>query len=268
MFVVMLPMLLIALIAFQIPSYLKTAVPKTGKVIDADSGDGVSDAVVFVKGLWHQNGLWQAPGPTCIYFDMLVTDAQGNFSVPSHYSRFEIGLPGRDSGHDWTIEVRKSGYISGDAELPLTFDASGAYNHPPIPWNSAYKDYQWNGLAIEIPPILLRQPDMTLEERIAMFEPRGTDPAFGCHFSTDDVHDYLSKARQSFYSQQEKVVCHSSQTATTNENTVFTIGEWARNRVGFRNTLKNAGLPFRAGRASSGFEYQLTDLCKAMQAGE
>ena len=265
---VILPALIAALLAFQFPSYLKTAVPKTGQIIDADSGEGVPGAVVFVKGLWHQTGLWQTPAATCVYFDMLVTDAQGNFSVPSHYSKFEIGLPGRDAEHDWTIEVRKNGYVYGDAELPLVFNESGIYSHPPIPWNSAYKNFQWNGLAIQIPSISLRQLDMTLEERVGMFESHGYDPAFGCHFLNEDIHEYLSNLRRSFYLDQEKIVCRSPEASTTNSATVLGLWSLARNRDAFKKEMKDAGLPVPLSTTAHGFVYRLTDVCRSMKAGE
>jgi len=159
-----------------------TYAPKTGRIVDSDTGVGIPDVTVIVQGRYVSGYsrkspvnmfffalipiAWEHGGRESLYTIVTKTDQQGNFSVPSTYEQTWDSVKNEGSGFmprefeaEWELTPIKFGYLpwidsdykhvkssSGDEPIAL----AGVKMKPAKPGPSGFKEelnaYRYAGI--------------------------------------------------------------------------------------------------------------------------
>ena len=109
---------------FVAPRFLPALGPKTGRIIDHDTGEGIAGATVVARGSFEGNGGWRSIH-FCTYASMTITDKDGYYSLPSEYSHWTFASPSINSENVWLMFASKDGYVQADVKWPFDYDSNG-----------------------------------------------------------------------------------------------------------------------------------------------
>ncbi|TAH45394.1 MAG: carboxypeptidase regulatory-like domain-containing protein [Dokdonella sp.] len=157
--------LLVLLFLPQLPDRLAVHMAKTGTVVDSKTGRPMPNVIVISAG-WASHGpLLVGPGGYAhLYQFVTTTDAQGRYEIPSTWSTFGLALPGSEPRSGWIATAFKPGYaVVGDEKSWKVFHSDGTTMFKPrsvfdTPGASS------RGIYLEVEPIKLYRPTMTLKE--------------------------------------------------------------------------------------------------------
>jgi hypothetical protein len=138
---------------------------KDGRVIDADSGKGISGARVISVATANSRNAVHGGSYETLFRVVETTDVNGNYSIPSQWSHVTIWfppIPGTGPDVRWTLTVLYPGYVTvGDENTWEKFDRFGnpvylarSVEHPPAV----------SELGAHINDILLKKANLTLKQ--------------------------------------------------------------------------------------------------------
>lgn len=255
----------VALLVFFIvlPSYLPALAPKTGRIIDHDSGQGIADADVVVSGWYSQRGAWRDID-FCTYVAITKTDKEGYYHLPSEYSHVVVSTPSSNPENIWYLYASKDGYVTAGTKWPLEYDIDGGVKGVSR-WDSRSHSNTRAGSAIAITPIELMQVHMTLQQRIAYFRETGLST-----YCSDD-NSYLAPMRQAvheFYQSVLNEICSSAENDTipsTSVNYLMLYADEVQDYIAAWRKLDPQQNHHQM--TANAVSYKLSDVCNVARAG-
>ena len=169
----------------QLPDRIATHMPKSGLVIDAETGMPMPNVIVIAAG-WASQGpvLFGPGGYNPLYRIVTQTDAEGRYRIPATWDGFSIGVPGFSPRTGWAITVFQMGYAVVGDEKAWEFDARGRANFRPAS-SVEIPPYSYKDSMIEVAPIQMYKPTLTLKQAVVYYgkvrgaggpHDRSTDP--------------------------------------------------------------------------------------------
>src|SRR5581483_4916046 len=143
---------------------------KTGRVIDADTGEGIPGAFVVADANFIESVL--KTGTLSEYRLILRTDSKGNYAIPSTWQyaispRFYwMTFFFESSKHTWTVLALKPGYIEDADEQNLVPPTADVDYRPRV---SRQRVSSWSGLSVNVQPIKLRKHNLSSAQAIVYY---------------------------------------------------------------------------------------------------
>jgi hypothetical protein len=148
----------------QLPGRSATHMPKTGLVIDTETGRTMPHVIVIATGWTSQGPILFGPGGyNTLYRIVTQTDAEGRYQIPATWAEFTMGVPGFSPRTGWAITVFQTGYAVEGDEQAWEFDGDGTANFRPAS-SLEIPSYSYNDLMIEVEPIKMYKPTLSLKQ--------------------------------------------------------------------------------------------------------
>ena len=157
-------LLLLFLIVPLIPDRIVVHMPKTGIVVDSETGRPMPHVIVIAAG-WTSGGpvLVGPGGYSDLYRIVTFTDENGRYRIPSTWNEIITGGPSFGSRTGWVVTVFKPGYaVVGDEKgWEFRSDGSSLYRPKSV---AVSPDFAYRGFDIEVAPIMMFKPTLNLKE--------------------------------------------------------------------------------------------------------
>lgn len=161
---VMILFLIIASCMPQIPARMSTHMPKTGLVIDTETGKPMPHVIVIASGWSSQGGVLVGNGGySTLYRIVTYTDDEGRYEIPSTWLDMVLWVPGFSPRVGWVVTVFQTGYAVVGDERAWEADSRGMLSRQAASGLST-PSYSYKGLVIEVNPIKMYKPTLTLRE--------------------------------------------------------------------------------------------------------
>lgn len=160
--VLLLPILFLIVPLF--PDRIVVHMPKTGVVIDSETGRPMPHVIVIAAG-WTSHGpvLFGPGGYSDLYRIVTYTDEDGRYRIPSTWSEIITGALGFGTRSGWVVTVFKPGYAIVGDEKGWEFDKDGSSRFRPKSVAVA-PDFAYRAIDIEVAPIRMFKPTLKLKE--------------------------------------------------------------------------------------------------------
>ncbi len=152
------------LVLIQPYRFAKVLAEKHGRVVDAQTGEGLSGvAVIMNYGLWSSTPM-QAGYSGCLHQKIVWTDADGSYVIPNASKDIDVAedmllrmVPGYSRSYGWTLLYYKEGYVVKEELKRMVDTIEGR----PVPSIVPFEPYTKNGPIYIVPQVLMQQADMT-----------------------------------------------------------------------------------------------------------
>ena len=136
----------------------------TGLVIDAETGKPMPNVIVIASGWSSQGGVLVGNGGySTLYRIVTTTNAEGRYYIPTTWLDMVPWVPGFDPQVGWVVTVFQPGYaVVGDEQAWEKNKRGEMYGRALS--GQVTPSYSYNGLFIEVDPIRLYKPTLTLKE--------------------------------------------------------------------------------------------------------
>jgi hypothetical protein len=146
------------LLLTNLPAFM----PKTGRIVDGATGNGIPDIPVIAIGSSGGMNFFGGGNYHQLYRILTRTDANGTYRIPSTWrsAPYWSGLPGTRPQVNWAITAFKIGYaVVGDDDAWLS-DDRGSF--PLQPRSTEFSPKAIVGLlTVDVNPIAMRHIDLT-----------------------------------------------------------------------------------------------------------
>ena len=245
----------------QLSEILIALGPKSGRIIDADSGDGIPGVIVVEESWFVEEGLLNRSAG-CTSIEMTHTDANGNYHFQDSYYGWEMGFPTRSPHQHFFIHTTKHGYIEATTTWPLIHDSAGSIQTSYEPWSSTNFKLKMKGSEVEIPPIQLRQVEMSLQDEAKYFFFAGLQKY--CPNSSASVAP-LRDATSDFYEYATDKVCRGNDEDPIAKELVESIAIYSPNDSPVFQAMQDLNKKYRiAPQSKKGF-YPRDEACAALR---
>ena len=164
LFFVIVLFLIIASCMPQIPARMATHMPKTGLVIDTETGRPMPHVIVIASGWSSQGGVLVGNGGySTLYRIVTYTDDEGRYEIPSTWLDMVLWVPGFSPRVGWVVTVFQTGYAVVGDERAWEADSRGEMNRQALS-GLVTPSYSYKGSFIEVDPIKMYKPTLTLKE--------------------------------------------------------------------------------------------------------
>jgi hypothetical protein len=147
----------------QVPGYVTAALPKEGRVIDAQTHEPVADATVIAAAIYSSGTLLGGSDWEKLYSLTTATDRDGWFAFPSEWGAMKFGFPGLHPRTVWVITVFKPPFAVVGDEDSWAFDVRGRANSPPRS-TELTPSWTWVGDRLRVGSIEVSRPSFELNE--------------------------------------------------------------------------------------------------------
>jgi hypothetical protein len=153
----------------QVPGCLMSIAAKSGTVVDAATGRGLANVLVFESARFDEAGLVHGSRSEALYHVIVATDADGNYTLPSQLSKVQVGIPGTGPTMRFVITAFKPGYIVAGDESGWKTDQRGeaAYDPPSV---QVSPNASLSGLFARVDPIRMEPRELSLAEAAIYYE--------------------------------------------------------------------------------------------------
>ena len=156
--------LIIASCMPQIPARMATHMPKTGLVIDTETGKPMPHVIVIASGWSSQGGVLVGNGGySTLYRIVTYTDDEGRYEIPSTWLDMVLWVPGFSPRVGWVVTVFQTGYAVEGDERAWEADSEGMMFRRAAS-GLVTPSYANKGSFIEVDPIKMYKPTLTLKE--------------------------------------------------------------------------------------------------------
>ena len=248
----------------QVPGCIAAHMPKSGRVVDVETGKGLPDAFVIASARFLSEPFLFGPSGYSILYNVIVrTDADGNFRIPSTWLDFKMGGPGSNARTIWIVTVFEPGYaVVGDENAWEEFDSRG--NPRFVPRSTAVSpDLSGGGRPGNIGTIRMFKPTLTLKQASTYYS---TVKGAG-HPSSGSTDPNVLALRKKGYDLLAPWVCAENASTELDYLTAVTILGFAMNRDEALNKFE-ALYPKNYREAQEGRrKYKADVICKIMTKG-
>jgi hypothetical protein len=198
---------LIYVLAVSTKRELGLQAPKTGIVLDAETGQPL--AGVYVVARWHEfidnplligDGRWWDGG--CVYQTIVRTDSQGIYRIPATYGKFNVEgnlRIDRSKKYFWDLYAYSKGYGMPNVEYPSGIGPlSYSDNHPTVGLIGILPVEQG------VQPILLEKNTTPPAQRL--WDIGYTSWRFACKAASED-HAQSDSIAEQFYAEAYAAAC-------------------------------------------------------------
>lgn len=158
--------LLVFPILAQVFGNAKAYLPKTGRIVDLETGKGMADTTVIAVATFYAPNPVEGSAHGTLYRIITHTDSDGDYSIPSTWSHVVFAfpaLPGTTPKVTWIITAYKPGYAIVGDEVAWVFDEYGQASYfPRSTWFSPASTFQ--GVSVHVAPITMKTVDLSLKE--------------------------------------------------------------------------------------------------------
>lgn len=147
-----------------IPDRIVVHMPKTGVVIDEETGKPMSNVIV-IAAAWTSHGpvLFGPGGYADLYRIVTFTDEEGRYRIPSTWSEIVTGPPTYGTQNGWEVTVFMPGYAVVGDEKGWQFREDGSPIYKPRS-TFAMPEFSYRGTFIEVAPLRMFKPTLNLKE--------------------------------------------------------------------------------------------------------
>ena len=142
---------------------------KSGAVIDAATGRGLANVLVFESARFEEAGLVHGSRSEALYHVIVETDADGNYTLPSQLSKLRIGIPGTGPTMRFVITAFKPGYVVAGDESGWKTDQHGEAPYDP-PSVQISPNASLSGLSAHVDPIRMDSRELSLADAAIYYE--------------------------------------------------------------------------------------------------
>lgn len=149
------------LVMIQPYRFAMTLAEKRGRVVDAQTGEGLPDVVVIANYELESATPVQI-GSGCVHQKIVRTDANGYYVVPDASRDIDTAkrllwrmLPGFSESYGWLLLYYKDGYLEKE-EMERMVDL---IEGQPVPSVARVAPYEKEGAIYVVPPVVLQQVD-------------------------------------------------------------------------------------------------------------
>lgn len=255
--------LLLFLIVPLVPDRIVVHMPKTGVVIDSETGRPMPHVIVIAAG-WTSHGpvLFGPGGYSDLYRIVTYTDEDGRYRIPSTWSEIITGIPTFGTRSGWVVTVFKPGYAVVGDEKGWEFGSDGASLYRPKSVAVA-PDFAYRGIDIEVAPIRMFKPALNLKEAAVYYS--GIEGVGATYFGSTEPGDLA--IRQQGYALFAPWVCALDPESDLDRLTLDTLRGFAVDQIESGELLGKLD-PFQAHLESYQHpKYKAGIVCKIMTNG-
>lgn len=158
------------LVLIQPYRFAKVLAEKRGRVVDAQTGKGLTGvAVIMNYGLWSSTPM-QAGYSGCMHQKIVWTDADGSYVIPNASKDIDVAkdmlvrmVPGYSRDYGWTLLYYKEGYVVKEELKRMVDTIEGR----PVPSVVPFEPYTKSGPIYIVPPVSMQKVDMASSPAMA-----------------------------------------------------------------------------------------------------
>lgn len=253
-------LILIALFGTQVPSVVMAHSPKTGRVIDAETGQGMVGVYIVASASFYAQGLFGGSADEPLYRIVTRTDSNGEFKLPSTWSKASFALPIASPRVVWMVTAVKPGYVVvGDEDALNSWRKDGS----PRLWPRSVEsnpNARWQGGMVQISPIQLRNTPLTNKPALVYF---WTQASLGSRAALQQTPESLD-LRKVGYDAFVPYVCSLDADSVLDQYEALAYRAVARNSMAFSSNLDRME-PWTNGEKFSHSSFHAGNICAALK---
>jgi hypothetical protein len=254
-----------AFVVCNLPGFLMARVPKTGRIVDATSGEGIRDVTVIASAVFSScGGLVETRCESFTEYRLLTrTDANGRYWIRPAFGGLGTLVPLLgEKDEEWHITAVRPGYaIVGDHVAWTYLDESGRPKFPPPSASDVPPAYSLVLFAL-VDPIRMYRVDLDLKQTAIYMS--GVVP--GDSFVRESKPSEEVALRRRIFAPLQASVCAQRSDADLDLSTYGAFLDLAPDRAAFLTKAREID-PDIAKDFSLKRRYSAAVVCEEMKAG-
>lgn len=253
-------LVLVVLFGSQVPPILMAHSSKVGRVVDAETGQGMPDTYVVATAVFSAQGLIAGSANEALCRVVAKTDSDGRFRIPSTWSKARYAMPFLQPSEKWLVTAIKPGYVVvGDEDSLYAWNKDGSPQL--VPSSIVFTPIaHWSGFGVDILPIQLQKTSLSSKQALIYFSKLSS---LGMRNKFNESPENI-ELKRSAYTIFRPYVCALDKDVILDQYEALAYESVAMNSIRFTRNLMNFE-PRAIGEGAGSFMFHAGNICRALR---